>query len=569
MLDLGRRKGGRAVLLSERERTRHVHVVGATDSGKSKFLQHLIRQDIRRGRGFCLIDPKGGLAKEVEAWCASRGYGRVRRIHLVRPGFGEFAAGFNPLRLDRGEAPKVRVDATVDACTQIWGGEDLNEKPRLKKILRAVFFALAVRRLTLVEAPYLLSSTDRDVRDRLTEGLPDEAFQFIWDDLNALTRREFSEYAESSVSRVSEFLTSPPVRLMLGQQAAAIDFRRVMDNNEIVIVDVQPGNGLSRADARLVGALIINDLFLTALARDEATALRRPFTLYVDECHDFLSGDVAVILDRARSQGLHAVLAHQRLGQLMDAGENIHSAVMGSTRTKVVFGGLEDRDAEVMAREILRSEIDLEEAKPILDRRVVVGDELWWLEAENWSRTEGSSQTYTETDGDSVTETSGTSESLSYEEYEDQERELVGSSEGESSSSAVSSHHSSSFSEVSNSSDTRGGSRQQSLRSAWGVAHVPYTLEEQFHRAQLKLREMPDRTAIVKRAGKRSVRMRTREVETPLCSANMLSRFREAAHERSPYVASVASAEAEMAARRATLDLAPPVAAAEESFWTE
>ncbi len=63
---------------------------------------------------------------------------------------------------------------------------------------------------------------------------------------------------------------------------------------------------------------------------------------------------------------------------------------MGSTRTKIVFGGLGDDDAAVMAREMLRDEISLERPKHVLDKPVVVDEVPFWLES--WSETEGESE---------------------------------------------------------------------------------------------------------------------------------------------------------------------------------
>jgi hypothetical protein len=554
MLEVGTKRGGRSVSLTDLERTRHIHIVGSIGSGKSKLMEHMIRQDISARRGLCLIDPKGSLADDIERWCASRGLSQTRRIHIVKPGDGAWTPGFNPLRLDRGELPNVRVDAAVAACSQVWGGEDLNQTPRLKKILRAVFFALAVRDLTISEAPFLLRANDPDgTRQTLTAGLPDSVFQFIWDDLNALSRREFSEIAESTVSRLTQFLTSPAVRLMLGQQTCAIDFKKVMDEGDIVIVNLGGRAGFSYEDARVVGTLITNDLFHTARARDEQTAKRHPFSLYVDEAHDFLTADVGRMLDLTRSLGLHAVLAHQRIGQLVDKGQNIFSAFMGSTRTKIVFGGLDDTDGEIMARELMRDELDLEEAKPILDRLAVVGEEPFWLESENWSESDSEATSSTETS--SWSESSGVSSSGgdSFRVAEGGEAEQSGAftSESQSSGSAVGGGRSDTQSSAHSS--TSGGGRNQTLKSVRQVVETPYTLEEQLHRAIVKVRYLPDRFAIIKRAGHRSVRIRTRDVAAPLCTPAMVDRFRTRTCSASPYVASLESAEAEIEARQSTL----------------
>jgi hypothetical protein len=39
-----------------------MHVMGASGQGKSKFLEHCIREDILAGHGVCLIDPEGDLS---------------------------------------------------------------------------------------------------------------------------------------------------------------------------------------------------------------------------------------------------------------------------------------------------------------------------------------------------------------------------------------------------------------------------------------------------------------------------------------------------------------------------
>lgn len=393
MLEIGTTRKGHRVALTDKERARHIHVLGSIGTGKSKLLEHMVRQDIAVGRGLCLIDPHGTLADKIEQWCAARSLGRVRRIHLVRPGDAETAPGFNPLREVPGEAISVRVDAMVAACAQAWGVRDMSETPRLEKILRALFYALSVRGLTLAEGPSFLRASDPEsVRRNLTEGLPDSVFQITWDELNGMPRREFAEHVESAITRLSKFLTAPAMRLVVGQRERTIDFKSAMDKSEVVLVNLGARNAFSYENARVLGSLLINDLFLTALGRDEKTAQQHPFTLYLDEAYDFLSGDVERILDQTRKFGLHAVLAHQRIGQLKDRGEGIYNAVMGGTQTKIVLGGLSDDDAGIMAREIMRGDIDLSTPKPGMTAPVVVGDEPFWLESRSSSETVSTSQ---------------------------------------------------------------------------------------------------------------------------------------------------------------------------------
>ena len=47
----------------------HTHIIGSSGTGKSKFLEWLIRQDIKNRQGLCVIDWHGTLYKDVLRWC--------------------------------------------------------------------------------------------------------------------------------------------------------------------------------------------------------------------------------------------------------------------------------------------------------------------------------------------------------------------------------------------------------------------------------------------------------------------------------------------------------------------
>ena len=59
----------------------------------------------------------------------------------------------------------------VKAVAKVWGGEDTDQTPLLKRCLRVLFHALAEKNLSLVEARYLLDRTDKTVRKYLTHDI--------------------------------------------------------------------------------------------------------------------------------------------------------------------------------------------------------------------------------------------------------------------------------------------------------------------------------------------------------------------------------------------------------------
>ena len=76
-LFLGHALGNRqSAMLSARARSTHLYCCGVTGTGKTKFLESLIRQDIKaRFKGKCdllLLDPHGSLYDSILQWLAWR-----------------------------------------------------------------------------------------------------------------------------------------------------------------------------------------------------------------------------------------------------------------------------------------------------------------------------------------------------------------------------------------------------------------------------------------------------------------------------------------------------------------
>ena len=51
--------------IKDKDRTRHMYIIGKTGLGKSTLLSNLAVQDIRNGEGLCVIDPHGSFAEEL------------------------------------------------------------------------------------------------------------------------------------------------------------------------------------------------------------------------------------------------------------------------------------------------------------------------------------------------------------------------------------------------------------------------------------------------------------------------------------------------------------------------
>ncbi len=159
------------------------------------------------------------------------------------------------------------------------------------------------------------------------------------------------------MNKIGEFLTSIPLRNIVGQKENTFDLRKVMDEGKILIVNLAKGK-IGEGNSSLLGAMMIAKIQLAALSRANLPEeKRKSFYLYVDEFHNFITLSFADILSESRKYGLSLTLAHQYIEQI---DEKIRAAVFGNVGTLISFRvGAED--AKYLSREFypVFSETDL------------------------------------------------------------------------------------------------------------------------------------------------------------------------------------------------------------------
>jgi hypothetical protein len=414
-LILGRNQNGSIVSLSERARLEHAHVLGTTGSGKSTFLFHCIIQDIRAGRGVCVVDPHGehvdGLYRSTLGWLERNGYTkggkRERTIHLIDPNAATHVTGFDPLALpEPGYEPSVMADAAVEALERVWGEEDINTKPTIQRVLTTVIAALCELGLTLAEARFLFDPADQfGIRSWAIEHLRDEdaieELQWLHDIANAPRgSQEFRAEVTGPRNRLSKLIRHSLIPAMIGQQSRAIDLRSALDEGHIILVNLQGGARASDPACQLLGRLLTRFLFFHAQRRQRP---ERPFFFYLDECHLYLSGDIPRLLAEARKAGVGVILAHQFLAQLEEAGGIVLPAVRSCTNVKVAFRLKDPLEAEDVARAVVP--LDLEMPVQSLVKPTVVGHRRVNLASDGVAEQRSTTASVTTSRGTSYAET--------------------------------------------------------------------------------------------------------------------------------------------------------------------
>jgi len=337
--------------IKEKNRRGHMYIVGKTGTGKSTLIENMVISDIKKGKGLCLIDPHGDLAEDVLDFVPKR---RIKDIIYFNPKDIEYPVPFNPLEKVAPDKYHLVASGLISCFKKIW--PDF-WGPRLEHILRhCVLTLLEMPGATLLDIPRLL--TNKEYRKAILPKIKNQQIRQFWlfefEKYSAWLRQEA---ISPILNKIGAFLASIPTRNIVGQKENTFSLREVMDEGKILICNLSKGE-IGEDNASLLGAMMVTKLQLAALSRtDLPEKKRKPFYLYVDEIHNFLTLSFADILSEARKYGLNLILTHQYMGQL---DEKIREAILGNVGTIISFK-VGPEDAKILAREFypVFSETDL------------------------------------------------------------------------------------------------------------------------------------------------------------------------------------------------------------------
>ena len=405
--------------LSPENRGHHTHIIGSTGTGKSKFLELLIRHDAAdRGAGLCLLDPHGSLYEDVLHYLSHERPDLADRVVLFNPAQEtDHVIGFNPVVSDDGHLDYL-LDSLVAACLKAWGQDSTDRTPRITKWLENIFYTLICNDLTLVESAPLLSIQNKEHRGMLLRNVHNDMVLDDWRMFETSSNTQKQALLEGASNRLRKFLRNEVVRNIIGQKERVLNFAEVMDQGKIVLINLNGQGVISHENTKLLGVLLVNEIFRCAKLRDPRDPNLRPFHFYIDEFAQFLTRDIARALEEARKFKLFMVLAHQHLAQLREEDEYLYASVLTNCKNKVVFGGLSREDAAIMSDEVstgfvnlqaVKDEIFSTKSRQKLEKRTVRSRSTGSSEGRSDSTTTGRSHGHSHTDSETVGESSSVS----------------------------------------------------------------------------------------------------------------------------------------------------------------
>jgi hypothetical protein len=332
---------------------RHGFACGATGSGKTRLLRHIVLQHIHANRGFTLIDPHGDVTTEVLSYISTLAFGTGPvteeklaalgdKVILAQPDCQTYGVpGVNILQVGEGQVPYQVVDSIIEVIKEMWAD---SYGARMEDVLRNTCLLAIEFNLTFLELLPLLS--DAGLRQGLAARSQNQAVRHYFEGhLGSLRNADVNAWLESSRNKVSAFVQNPFIAPCLGQAQSTIDFFDVLQQGKWLLVNVSRDR--LKESRRLLGALIIALVHNAALVREHVPPEERYFhALVIDELPEFYSPTVLLALTGGRKLGLSLSVFTQTTNQPPFA-ENpaIMDSIISNCHTRVVFNvGRHDAD---------------------------------------------------------------------------------------------------------------------------------------------------------------------------------------------------------------------------------
>jgi hypothetical protein len=230
----------REVHISEQDRQRHTYIVGKTGTGKTKFLQSMILQDMQAGKGLCFIDPHGDAVEELLGMVPPE---RAQDVIYFNPADTERPMGLNLLEAKTEDQQHFVATNVINMMYKLFDPYKTGiVGPRFEHAVRnAILTSFADEGATFVELMRIL--TDARYVQELLPKLTDPIVRRYWTDQIAQTS-DFhkSEVLDYITSKFGRFVTNRVIRNIIGQSVSSFDFRRVMDDGKILLINLSKGS---------------------------------------------------------------------------------------------------------------------------------------------------------------------------------------------------------------------------------------------------------------------------------------------------------------------------------------
>ena len=324
---LGREKNlGISLYLPDSIRLRHVHIIGATGSGKSEsVILNFLLQDAENGKGAIILDAKGdrSFLETLQKFIPST------RLQVFDLG-SEASKTYNPLFLGNHQ----------EACQRLFSSLTWSEeyyKSKAFTALQRIFERCSLRGTnpTLAELTDILSEKEKFTDAVVAGSYTAKNASEDYDNLSGL-RDQIASLAGGYLKTILSPKGEGDLRLATAKEGAVLYFRLQ--------------SLMSPRIVSTVGKLLINNLNYLAGLSHRGGSSSAFVPTFLDEFASFACVEFADLISKARSAGLALHFSHQSIGDLASVDEGFLGRITDNSATKIVLRVNDPDTAEFFAR---------------------------------------------------------------------------------------------------------------------------------------------------------------------------------------------------------------------------
>lgn len=331
------------ITVPDAHRSGHFWCFGTTRVGKTRMLENLVEEDIKKGYNVIVIDPKCDIELFSKISQVAIETGRKKDLMLLSPIFPEYSLKINPLE---------HYYMVEELVGHIMAGVKTGKEPfffnvgyeaSLMAVQSAIFIAKKMGRASQLTFKEVMDITNRDGLEQLQKILDgyknDTEAQKLLIDLNKILSSPPDYYSKISSSlRVALMeLTQGNV----GQVVGNVRGNKVIDrlqNNEGVILVCQVGSLLTKQAAYTVGKVMIS-IIAALVGRVFSSGLKMnpPLCLYIDEAQSVLYNGIEDVFAKAGGAGVWLHCFSQSISQIYEAlgNKDAGKCILDNVNTKV------------------------------------------------------------------------------------------------------------------------------------------------------------------------------------------------------------------------------------------
>jgi hypothetical protein len=323
-------------------RGKHTHLIGASGQGKSTTEEHMILDDIEKGDGVAVLDPHGDMVERLLCLIPEK---HVEKVIYFNPADPDWIPLWNPLdRIPGQEIGRTANDlvTAIKSFVESGGWGD-----RLENILRNMIFGLLhLPGGTFLDISNLLrnkSKTNEELIRQMLKVVENQTARQFWEhDYRGYGKNDLSP----PINKLSKLLISGPISLMLSQPENRFNFRKIMDQGGILLVNL---SNMGVTVRQVLGCFILSNLHLSALSRSDIPIDdRKQFHIHCDEAHNFLTDSLENLIAETRKYRVSLAIAHQYLSQFNSKKKR---DALSTAASSIIFK-VDKRDADYLAKDL-------------------------------------------------------------------------------------------------------------------------------------------------------------------------------------------------------------------------